>query len=290
MSATGLRKSNKISNSSDISNKLIKTPAKKVSSKTSIGSSINSNDNYDTGSYNIGVTIYRGDKIMKKQNAHDSAGVPVFFADKKHALVYTPDYDPKYLKEFTFKKMPTLFVLSYNNLDVLKKDVRLTAEERDALNLYYNTNNVDKYIWPVGYLHKEDAFLQHKLYLNRRIANILCRLGFDGWVSEKGTLKQKNLNSTYYTKHMDELVQDQELDELKQIIIDVMKDSQYSKEDKNNIIGNIMQEMQIEPKALKNLISTNHVKYKINEYKPEIVICKWQNVLKVASRRLIQSI
>jgi len=291
MSERTIRKkhSDSIVSSSDISNKLIEFPAKKSTSSRS-NSNVNSNDYYTTATFNIGISIYRGDKYIKKQRIHTET-VPVFFSDKKYALVYTPDRDPYYLTKFIFKTQPNLFVLSYENLDLLKKDTRLTSEEHAALNLYYTNNGSTQYIWPVGFLHVEDIKQKHKLYLNRRITNLICRLGFDGWVSKKGTITQKNLNMKYYQSvGMDKLIQDQQFDKIKEFIGDIMRNSDFTPKEKGEHVENIRSQLELEKDEFIKFIKINHVKYNMNPYKPEIVLCKWQNFLKRESKRLTNSI
>lgn len=286
---TRIKHSDSIVSSSDISNKLLEFPATKSLSPRS-SSSVNSNDYYTTATFNIGISIYRGDKYIKKQRIHVET-VPVFFSDKKYALVYTPNRDPYYLTKFIFKTQPNLFLLSYENLDLLKKDTRLTDEERAALNLYYTHDSSSQYIWPVGFLHVEDIKQKHTLYLNRRITNIICRLGFDGWVSKKGALKQKNLDMKYYQSvGMTQLAQDQQSDKIKEFIKDVMTNSDFSPQEKGKHIENIRSQLELEKDEFIKFIKINHVKYNMNPYKPEIVLCKWQNFLKRESKRLTNSI
>ena len=284
-----IKHSDSIVSSSDISNKLIEFPAKKsISARSS--SRVDSNDYYTTATFDIGISIYRGDKYIKKQRIHTET-VPVFFSDKKYALVYTPDRNPYYLTKFVFKTQPNLFLLSYENLDLLKEDVRLTDEERAALNLYYIHNGSVQYIWPVGFLHVEDIKQKHQLYLNRRITNLICRLGFDGWVSKKGTLKQKNLDMKYYqTVGMDKLVQDQQFDKIKEFIGEIMRNSDFTPEEKGRHVENMRARLELEKDEFIKFIKTNHVKYNMNPYRPEIVLCKWQNFLKRESKRLTNSI
>ena len=284
-----IKHSDSIVSSSDISNKLIEFPAKKSTSLRS-SSRVDSNDYYTTATFNIGISIYRGDKYIKKQRIHTET-VPVFFSDKKYALVYTPDRDPYYLTKFIFKTQPNLFVLSYENLDLLKKDTRLTDEEHAALNLYYTHNSSIQYIWPVGFLHVEDIKQKHHLYLNRRITNLICRLGFDGWVSKKGTITQKNLNMKYYQSvGMDKLIQDQQFDKIKEFIGDIMRNSDFTPKEKGEHVENIRSQLELEKDEFIKFIKINHVKYNMNPYKPEIVLCKWQNFLKRESKRLTNSI
>lgn len=150
---------------------------------------------YKTATLIPGTVIFRGDNDKKKL---PSTEVPAFFADAMSAHIYTRG-DKNKLSAFRVKSQPKLFILSYMNLAALfDEDERLTAEEKQALDMYLQTEpGLPPYIVPVGFLKRENAQGEHKLYLARRIINIVCRLGYDGWIAMPDTLIQRNLDTRH---------------------------------------------------------------------------------------------
>jgi hypothetical protein len=153
-------------------------------------------DTYNTYTIKTGTQIFRGDHDAKKL---PSTEVPAFFTDVISATIYTHG-DPNKLSGYTVIKQPNLFQLSYQNLITLfDEDKRLTEEERTALNIYVQVSKSSPpYIIPVFFMKPENAQAEHKLYLNRRILNIICRLGYDGWVALPETLLQRNMDTAHY--------------------------------------------------------------------------------------------
>jgi len=152
--------------------------------------------NYQRFTIKIGTQIFRGDHDKKMLPSKE---VPAFFTDVISAMIYTRGDSDK-LSGFTIKKQPVLFHLSYENLlELFDNDTRLGKEEKDALDKYLNVaEDSPPYIIPVEFFKKENAVGEHKLYLNRRILNIVCRLGYDGWIALPDTLLQRNLDTQYY--------------------------------------------------------------------------------------------
>jgi hypothetical protein len=153
-------------------------------------------DTYDSYTIKLGTQIFRGDHDSKKLPSKE---VPAFFTDVISATIYTRG-DAEKLSGYTLIKQPNLFHLSYANLITLfDEDKRLTEEEREALNIYLQVSNSNPpYIIPVFFMKQENAKGEHKLYLNRRIINIICRLGYDGWVALPETLLQRNMDAAHY--------------------------------------------------------------------------------------------
>lgn len=142
---------------------------------------------YDIYTIKIGLIIFRGD-FEKKTLINKN--IPAFFSDIITATIFTRG-NSKYLYGFKVKKQPILFHLSYKNLINLKKDKRLREKELEALNKYLQYS----FINPIDFLNLEDA---PKLYLNRLILNIVCRLGYDGWLVYPESLKQRLYNGVNY--------------------------------------------------------------------------------------------
>ena len=137
------------------------------------------NSKYDTVTIKKGTMIFRGDYEEKKPISKD---LPAFFSDIITATIFTRGRS-EYLYGFKVIREPTLFHLSYKNLHKLKTDKSLHEEELKALDKY-----IGPFINPIDFLNPEDA---PKLYLNRRILQIVCRLGYDGWLAYPESLKQR---------------------------------------------------------------------------------------------------
>lgn len=138
------------------------------------------------------VIIFRGDHTEKKV---PSGRYPVFFSDKRSASVYTRGA-PEKLSSYKVIKSPKLFHLSYENLIALFSE-DLDVDEVAALKMYLNVGETEDgkkfpYIVPVGFLKGKEN-INAKLYLNRRILNIVCRLGYDGWIVLPNEIIQRNL-------------------------------------------------------------------------------------------------
>jgi len=150
---------------------------------------------FATLTLNIDLVIYRGDHTEKKV---PSGRHPVFFGDKQSAMIYTRG-TPDKLSSYKVVNQANLFHLSYENLVELLSCQELGADEVAALEMYLQIGEtVDgetfPYIVPVGYLKGKEN-LNAKLYLNRRILNLVCRLGYDGWIALPGEIIQRNLVS-----------------------------------------------------------------------------------------------
>jgi len=133
---------------------------------------------YNTFTIKKGTMIFRGDYEQKKPISKD---LPAFFSDIITATIFTRGHW-EYLYGFIVIRQPRLFHLSYKNLYKLKNDKSLSEEEFKALDRY-----LGPFINPIDFLKPEDA---PKLYLNRRILQIICRLGYDGWLAYPDSLKQ----------------------------------------------------------------------------------------------------
>lgn len=156
----------------------------------------NNKETYKCFTIKVGTKIFRGDHERK---VLPSTEVPVFFSDMISATIYTRG-DLSKLSGFRVKKQPKLFQLSYENLvKMFDEDDRLTKEEKTALDIYLQVkDDLPPFIVPVFFLKPENAQGEHKLYLNRRILNCVCRLGYDGWIAMPDTLLQRNLDQAYY--------------------------------------------------------------------------------------------
>lgn len=144
---------------------------------------------------NIDLVIFRGDYTEKKV---PSGKYPVFFGDKQSAMIYTRGA-PEKLSSYKVVNQPNLLHLSYINLIALSDCGELDKDELAALMMYLQIGLSEEgtefpYIVPVAYLKGKENF-DAKLYLNRRILNTVCRLGYDGWIALPDEIIQRNLVS-----------------------------------------------------------------------------------------------
>lgn len=199
---------------------------------------------------NINTKIYRGDRVKRKYHHKKDQNIAIFLADMESSLIYTRDENgkrnPKLLTTFQVIKNPKLFLLCNSNLKLLKEYVNnhesalftiLNDEEKATINLYYNDGQVadynGPYIHPTGKLYDSDFLCENKIYLNRRMINIICKIGYDGWISlpsirinskysndesvKNITLIQKNLDMKYYNHNVQLLSEDIIKDQIKYV-------------------------------------------------------------------------
>ena len=151
---------------------------------------------YLTYTIKKGTKVFRGETSSGKKPSKES---PAFFADIISASIYSRGVKEN-LNIYEVTKQPNLFLLSYENLiNLFDNDKRLTDEERLALDNYVQIkDDLPPFIVPVIFLKKENSTGEFPLYLNRRIINLICRLGYDGWIALPETLIQRNLDTIHY--------------------------------------------------------------------------------------------
>ncbi len=95
-------------------------------------------------------------------------------------------------------------MLSYENLiRLLEEDDRITTNERAQVDMYLQVSeDTPPYVVPTAFFLPDNISTNTRkpLYLNRRILNLVCHLGYDGWVVYPGTLLQRNLDAAYYER------------------------------------------------------------------------------------------
>jgi len=148
---------------------------------------------YTTLTVSVGSVLFRGDHTQKKI---PSGRYPVFFGDKQSATIYTRGA-PEKLSSYKVIREPNLFHLSYQNLVELLEDPTLSEEEAASVGMYLNITedddgNMIPYIIPVAFLKGKEN-IEANLYLNRRILNLVCRLGYDGWIALPDEIVQRNM-------------------------------------------------------------------------------------------------
>lgn len=152
------------------------------------------NTTYAIKTLQRGLVLFRGEHTDRREPGRE---VPAYFSDMVSANIYTRG-DPTRLFAFRVKRAPKLIELSYKTLVNLMDDDRLTDEERAVLDQYLQIDGDIPYIVPVGFFKREDAEGEHALYLNRRVLNLICRLGYDGWIVLPESVIQRNLDTAYY--------------------------------------------------------------------------------------------
>lgn len=122
-----------------------------------------------------------------------STNVPAFFGNRESITIYTRGKGNSVISSYRVKSPLYLFTMNPINLIKLSKLPQLTAEEKDYMKQYFIREGDLAFVVPTkpfpseallqNYQEKkargEEAFIP---YLNRMIAGILCRLGFDGWI------------------------------------------------------------------------------------------------------------
>jgi hypothetical protein len=117
-----------------------------------------------------GSIVYRADAGGAKS---PSANVPAFFSNNTSITVYKRG-DEKNVSKYRTTKAMRLFEMTIQNLKTLYAfHPSLTSEDKDFLKLYLS-KQTEGAVLPI-YPTKDR-------YLNRTIANLVCRLGVDGWI------------------------------------------------------------------------------------------------------------
>ncbi len=123
-----------------------------------------------------GSQLYRGDYKGPTTPANT---VPAFFANRTSALVYTRTLKNAGLTSYTVKRPIRLLHLNLNSAKDFYFHPRVSEEDRSYIRMWYKADIPA--VVPVLPLGKPDAE-GHMPYLNRRIAEIVCRMGLDGWI------------------------------------------------------------------------------------------------------------
>lgn len=119
-----------------------------------------------------GSTVYRADAGGAKS---PSNVVPAFFSNDTSITVYKRGNEGNVSKYRTTRNM-RLFAMTIASLKTLFAfHPELTVEDKEYLRLYLSEQSKGA-VFPIYPTRDADR------YLNRKIANIICRLGVDGWI------------------------------------------------------------------------------------------------------------
>ncbi len=122
-----------------------------------------------------------------------STDVPAFFGNRESINVYTRGKGNSVISSYRVKSPLVLFNMNPVSLILLSKLPQLTDEEKQYMKQYFVREGDLAYVIPTIPFPSETLLKNYKEkkergeevyipYLNRMIAGILCRLGFDGWI------------------------------------------------------------------------------------------------------------
>lgn len=169
------------------------------------------------------IVLYRGDRKMLPSgevvpDAKPGAkGIPLFLGDLQSIKIYARippgrgNPDPRALSRYIIKGRPKLFEMSPENIQKLLKDPSVPAELRDLYFTYVKPSQFFKVDEQPPADIIEEAFgkapeqgypavtpnlsspdpTAPSVYLNRKLTDVLCKLGFDGWVVRPAKLLQR---------------------------------------------------------------------------------------------------
>jgi hypothetical protein len=144
-----------------------------------LASGPNDESGLPTISLPVGAELYRADSGGAKEPGAD---VPAFFTNRGSTRAYRRGAAGT-LSSYVVKKEARLFDMNFNSLG--KLGTLLDKDDIKVLIHYYNIKEL--YVNPSGFTPADLAAYRanrskYPNYLNRRMAEIVCRLGFDGWV------------------------------------------------------------------------------------------------------------
>jgi hypothetical protein len=138
--------------------------------------------------------------LRKDRMGIASTDVPAFFSDLESIAVYSGN-----TSYYKVKQQPRLLLLNPQTIMDLYERAK-TKEDQLTIHAYMNPpinektvysvefNEKDAIVQPTGFLSRKDLDEYktngHGLYINRRMANLVCKLGYDGWLVMPGALYQ----------------------------------------------------------------------------------------------------
>ena len=127
-----------------------------------------------------GAELYRADHAGAKEPGAD---VPAFFTNRGSTAAYTRGAKGA-LSQYVVKKEARLFHMTLNSIFRLMP-LLANRDDIEVLMTYFDPE--EAVVNPSGFTPKNLATYRANTskfpnYLNRRMAEIICRLGFDGWV------------------------------------------------------------------------------------------------------------
>lgn len=131
----------------------------------------------------VGAVIYRADHAGARQPSGD---VPAFFTNRGSTRAYRRKAKGT-LSSYVTTKEARLFDMNLNSLFELRPYIVDNEKDREVFQNYMIEVGGHWAVNPSYFTASDLAEYQEKTvaypnYLNRRMAEIICRLGFDGWV------------------------------------------------------------------------------------------------------------
>jgi hypothetical protein len=123
-----------------------------------------------------GATFHRADHEGAKE---PSADIPAFFGNRKSIAPYARGIGERAYSSYRVTNPMRLFEMTMNSVYDLYFHPDLSEDEKEWIQLYLNPE-IGAVIPAVPTGPKGPT--GHLPYLNREITNIVCRLGFDGWI------------------------------------------------------------------------------------------------------------
>jgi len=144
----------------------------------------------------VGAVVYRADHGGAKEPSGD---VPAFFTNVNSTRAYTRGAKGT-KSSYVVKKEARLFHMNLNSLMALARHVASTGGDTEVFD-HYLAMTEDEYgerffVNPSDFLEAnlkewQEKKVAHPNYLNRRLAQIVCSLGFDGWVVKPFDVEKK---------------------------------------------------------------------------------------------------
>jgi hypothetical protein len=212
-----------------------------------------------------GAELYRADHGGAKE---PGANVPAFFTNRGSTRVYTHGAKGT-LSQYVVKKPARLFHMSLDSLD--KRMIgsyadKLTDEDLEVFMNYIEHDDLGftQYVNPSGFTATDlDEYksgkVTHPNYLNRRMAEIVCRLGFDGWIVKPYTVDERTGAGTG----------------LIQFSMGLMLKQRAELEEKLSVAKS--------GEEKKALIMDFEQNPPLTAYKPEIMLCRWKEHMDLKS-------
>ncbi len=125
----------------------------------------------------VGTVVHRADH---KGATTPSAEMPAFFGNRQSIAVYARNAGDAAYSSYKVTKPIRLLNWNFNSVRDLMFHHDLQDDEYELLKKYINFD--DFYVNPIQILSRDNITGTHVDYLNKKIARIVCRLGFDGWI------------------------------------------------------------------------------------------------------------
>lgn len=159
--------------------------------------------------------MYRADHTGARLASTDEA---VFLSDKESIQPYTRG-KANTISSYTTTKDVSLLELSFPTLMLMLKDQGISPDIKAFLMEHYIgmaqlTPDQHERLKSQGYMGPPKvAFVIPATplagsYTNRILTDIVCSLGYDGWIVMPSSLVQRNVDMTYYASNMDSLPND----------------------------------------------------------------------------------